>query len=46
MMVSDTSAPAQWRKSTRSAQGGVDCVEVANLSSATDARDASTTDRA
>ncbi|WP_425551188.1 DUF397 domain-containing protein [Actinoallomurus vinaceus] len=24
----------QWRKSTRSAQGGADCVEVAKLSSA------------
>lgn len=46
MTISDILTATQWRKSTYTAQGGADCVEVANLSSATDARDASTTDRA
>ncbi|MEV5751552.1 DUF397 domain-containing protein [Actinoallomurus sp. NPDC052308] len=30
-MMADEFTAAQWRKSTRSAQGGADCVEIATL---------------
>lgn len=44
-MVNDSTA-MQWRKSTHSGQGGVDCVEVADLAPVIVAPDSSLADEA
>jgi hypothetical protein len=46
MTILDAPTTTHWRKSTYTAQGGADCVEVAALSYAICARDAASVDNA